>query len=67
MCVSSAASVQSENRKNTTATDKNTVSLSLSDESEVSVMINLPKIFFQSKFIVELRCFLSSFVVRSEL
>ncbi|KAJ4917839.1 TSK-associating protein 1 [Raphanus sativus] len=29
------ASVQSENQKNTTVTDKNTISLSLSDESEV--------------------------------
>ncbi|XP_033128979.1 TSK-associating protein 1 isoform X2 [Brassica rapa] len=30
-----SASIQSENQKNTTATDKNTISLSLSDESEV--------------------------------
>ncbi|KAJ0242272.1 TSK-associating protein 1 [Hirschfeldia incana] len=30
-----AASIQSENQKNTTVTDKNTISLSLSDESEV--------------------------------
>ncbi|CAN7018793.1 hypothetical protein IGI04_022154 [Brassica rapa subsp. trilocularis] len=30
-----SASIQSDNQKNTTATDKNTISLSLSDESEV--------------------------------
>lgn len=36
MCVSSAANIQSENQKNTTVTDKNTISLSLSDEGTFS-------------------------------
>ncbi|KAF8048699.1 hypothetical protein N665_2430s0004 [Sinapis alba] len=33
-----SASIQSENQKNTTETDKNTISLSLSDESEVGAV-----------------------------
>ncbi|KAF3518778.1 hypothetical protein DY000_02059381 [Brassica cretica] len=33
-----SASIQSENQKNTTATDRNTISLSLSDESEVGAV-----------------------------
>lgn len=37
LCVSSAAKIQSENKNNTTVTDKNTISLSLSDETEVRV------------------------------